>query len=131
MNSKELQSRMTKLLAILGDLSNVEALQALNQVSAEILRSVEATDASAFNVPVIAVPAHLLERRRGRPSKIESDPKLRDFIHELEPGLTIKEIEARCVAMFGEERAPRKSTISRYIQRMRKYDSRRTEIRDE
>lgn len=130
-DASEAVSRADKLLMTLGDLPAMEALQVLNRATAEILRNVESTDTEVLKTPVIEVPAHLLERRPGRPPMIESDPELRDFIHGLERGLSIMEIKKRCLEEFGEDRAPGKNAIWRYIQRMRKLSRRRTEARDE
>lgn len=62
------------------------------------------------------VPPALFERRPGRPSSIEKDPELEEFILAQSGNQTLQHIVELCVEEFGEERAPSKSALHRYIQ---------------
>ena len=123
MKQQDHKARVTKLLTILADMSAVEALQALNQANADVLQRIERARTTTFHNPVVPVPTHLIERHRGRQPMIENDPELRDFIHglaTLERKLTFKEIADECAIKFGPDRAPTKSAIHRYSQRLKK-----------
>lgn len=56
-------------------------------------------------------------RGQGRVSEIEKDPELEAFILEQRGYHTIEKLRALCVARFGEDRAPSKSGLHRYIQK--------------
>ena len=85
------------------------------------LREVAAAMPEAKPAPSLAV---LRDRTRGRLSNIEQDSALETFILTQSASLTIEHIRRECIKEFGEKRAPSKSAIHRYIQRL-KYRTRR------
>ena len=52
----------------------------------------------------------------GNPGKIIADPELRAFVDRHLEKFTFVELAAKCCGAFGAERAPSKSTLSRYWQ---------------
>jgi hypothetical protein len=66
----------------------------------------------------MTIPRHIIrDHRPSTKSRIDLDPELRAFIHELLPHCTFAEIAAECAKRFGKPRAPSKSAVHRYWQR--------------
>ncbi len=66
----------------------------------------------------MTISRHIIrDHRRGAQSKIDLDPELRAFIHDLLPHCTFAEIAAECATRFGNPRAPSRSAVHRFWQR--------------
>lgn len=63
--------------------------------------------------------AVLRDRPAGRLSSIELDPELEAFILEQSMSQTVEHIHKLCIAKFGKQRAPSRSALYRYIDKMK------------
>lgn len=57
---------------------------------------------------------------KGKASRIDFDPEVREFVEDRLGRLTIRMILDECQERFGTERSPSKSSLHRYWQRSRK-----------
>lgn len=58
--------------------------------------------------------------RKGRASRLDLDPEVRDFVEDLLGRVTIESLVTRCRERFGTERTPGKSSIHLHWLRMRR-----------
>ncbi len=113
---EQIEAFAQSLLTNLRGLSIKDSLLVLSAAIRRVVRS----DHGTLGKHSRSLPIANLKRRSssGRVSKIESDPEVQRFIHELKRYHTYSEIEQFCITAFGVKRAPRKSSIGRYIQKI-------------
>lgn len=119
MNTLDSRSHTERVLATLGGLPATDALQVLNTAMGKVLAGIERAPDIAAPQAVSPLLASLMQRTQGGHSRIDSDPELLAFILGLPAHLTYPQIEAACRAKFGAERAPSKSAVHRFVQRLR------------
>ncbi len=119
MNALDSRSHTERVLATLGNLPAADALQVLNTAMGEVLAGINCAPDIAAPQAVSPLLASLMQRTQGGHSRIDSDPELLAFILGLPAHLTYPQIEAACRANFGAERAPSKSAIHRFVQRLK------------
>lgn len=119
MNARNSHSHTERVLATLGDLPAADALQVLNTAMGKVLAGIERAPDIAAPQAVSPLLASLMQRSQGGHSRIDGDPELLAFILGLPAHLTYPQIEAACRARFGAERAPSKSAIHRFVQRLK------------
>lgn len=118
LNQADLLQRADQLLAQVGELPAADALQVLNAAASRLLKGVQ-HQARSLVEPAHMTPPLLCKRSRGAPSKIDTDEEVRAFIHDQSCGMTFEQLEAACRVRFGHQRAPSKSAIHRYVQRLK------------
>lgn len=123
LNLDEARHRARFLLASLGPLPAVEALQVLNAAVAHVLNLAQAEDRERLSAPV-GVPVFRSARRRGRVSTVESDSEVLAFVHALPAHYTYQQIADACRERFGD-RAPSRSALHRYGQKLKYPNGRR------
>jgi hypothetical protein len=67
--------------------------------------------------PATVLP--VLRDRSSRPCKVELDPELEAFILSQSVCLSIEHIRRECIKQFGAERAPSRSGLNRYINKLK------------
>ena len=112
------QRLVTRIFAELSDLPVCEALQVIQVVLARLLTARTPEIADALPGRVVPLNPALLRRPRGCQSKITKDPEIRGFIHGLSGYHTIDQITGLCARKFGRKRAPSRSAVGRYLQRL-------------
>ncbi len=108
------QRALHAVQAAVKGLSPEEVVDVLTQQLKTVAR--RAVKRTAAPEPKLAV---LRDRPAGRPSSIELDPELELFILAQSSSQTIEHIRQLCIKEFGEERAPKRSTLHRYIQKLK------------
>lgn len=123
LSSQEAQQRARDVELALGQMPPRDALHVL---AAVIERAARRAEIGGELPPSIAPPSvlALTSRRRGSVSKIEADWEVRKFIHDHAERMTYQELEVACRKEFGGKRAPGKSSICRYVQKLRKQQER-------
>lgn len=114
LNSQEARKRAQDIELALGQIPVADAFQVLLKAMERIAR--RAGMSGNLSMPALTSDMSLLNRKR---SKIESDPEVRRFIHEYGKSMPYHELAAACRERFGENRAPSKSGIGRYVQKLR------------
>lgn len=110
---------VTLVLGALSDLTGSEALRIIHIVLGRLLMARTPEIAAAFPGRVApSINPDLLRRPRGLQSKITNDHEIRDFIHGLRGYHTIDKIVGLCARKFGRKRAPSRSAVGRYLQRL-------------
>ncbi len=115
----EIHKKAREIVSGLLDMPALDAMmiviQAINIIAREniAIGYVPSPPASAFN-PYL--------RRHGQISKIDADPEIKAFIHGISDDMTIKEIAEQCQRRFGKNRAPSKSAVGRYLQKLARLD---------
>ena len=99
----------------LRQLTLADALEVTGQLLAELSTS-ELTDIRQTSTRASA--SVLQPRKAGRRHSIETDAELEAFILSLRGSRTIADIRTACVKKFGDKRAPSKSALHRYIQKL-------------
>ena len=126
LTNKEIDDRARHLIEEMTDLRALEALLVLNAALARALEQAKRFDRHEMRAPVAPLPEHLLailHRRPGGRSKIDRFPEVRQFIFDIlraDPNLGCVAIAKECRDRFGPERAPEKSAVHRYFQRLRR-----------
>jgi hypothetical protein len=110
---------------------NAEKLRAFHAVQAAVknlpasdvvdvltqqLREVAGAIPQGKPAPALAV---LRDLTPGRLSNIEQDPELEAFILRQSACLSIEHIRRECIKKFGAERAPSRSGLNRYINKLK------------
>ena len=99
----------------LKQLSLADALEVTGQLLAELSTSESTQVKQTSDRTSVSV---LQPRKAGRKHSIEKDPELEVFILSLRGSRTISDIRTACVKKFGDKRAPSKSALHRYIQKL-------------
>ncbi len=115
----DISSRARELAGSLGDLRGVDAVKVLARSVEQILAESDTAEDPGLTRPPALFNPRLLRRRRAL-SKIERDPELEAFINNLPGGPSIEGIAALCRAKFGTDRSPSKSSVHRYITKLRR-----------
>lgn len=118
MDEIALQRRATALAEGLADLAPGHAVLVLQRAMGRVLSSVHASEQPDVSLFPAFDSTALIRDRRSR-SKIERDLEVQQFIHEKGPRRTYTQIHKLCLARFGADRAPSKSSIHRYIAKLR------------
>lgn len=104
------------LVQTLPKISLTDALRVFNEAIIQVVRN---STKNPCDKPVKLPIANLKRRARaGRVSKIEVDPEIKAFIHQLRGYHSYPEIARRCAHKFGKQRAPSKSAVGRYIKKI-------------
>jgi hypothetical protein len=112
------QRLVTRIFAELSDLRVSEALEIIHIVLGRLLTARAPEIAGAPQGRVVPLNPDLLRRPRGCQSKITKDPEIRGFIHGLSGYHTIDQITCLCARKFGRKRAPSRTAVGRYLQRL-------------
>ncbi|MBF0456249.1 MAG: hypothetical protein HQL72_15705 [Magnetococcales bacterium] len=112
---------LNKVLEAIDGLPTLDALKTLNNAMARLLDK----DGSDNKKELVFDGAdnhtsQLLYYSSVGRSKIRKDPELQDYIHDIARHMMLDEIRQACVERFGEERTPSRSSISRYLQKIRR-----------
>lgn len=114
LSQADLTQHTDQLIAQVSKLPTADALHVLNVAAGRILSEVHRKGDGLANSECLPPPL-LRERHRGRPFKIEEDEEVRAFIHSQPHAMTLTQLANACRERFGHERAPSRSTISRYV----------------
>ncbi|WP_305965668.1 hypothetical protein [Marinobacter salsuginis] len=106
-----------KLRAFRAVQAAVEGLPAPDVVDVLTQQLREVARADPDEQPVTIV--RLLRDPQRRPCKVELDPELESFILTQSAGLSIEHLRRECIKKFGAERAPSRSGLNRYINRLK------------
>lgn len=93
-------------------LSAVDVVEILTHQLNDVVQAAEGT-------PQDPRETNMVLAYRGRVSNIETDPELEAFILHKRGMRTLEQLRLECVAEFGEERAPSRSALNRYVHRKR------------
>lgn len=129
MDDATIQFQARALAASLSVLSPHDALSVLHQATGYLLPSLAIADLDhSERVPDVDMDV-LLRPRRNR-SKIERNPELQRYVNDRLsiPYMTLTEM---CKAHFGADVAPSKSSVHRYIQKLRRAAEQQVEQRKE
>lgn len=113
----EIRRKARDIVAALTDVAGMDAMKIVNQAQSIILRESLAVSPGP-DCQVYPFNPNLV--RRGPVSKIDADPELKEFIHSLPAYHGVEQIAAMCVERFGVDRAPSKSAVHRYLQKLSK-----------
>ncbi|MEW7986508.1 MAG: hypothetical protein AB2777_22375 [Candidatus Thiodiazotropha endolucinida] len=104
------------LVQTLPKISLKDALRVFNEAIFQVIRN---STTKPCDKPV-KLPIANLKRRAsaGRVAKIEADPEIKAFIHQLRGYHSYPEIARLCAHKFGKKRAPSKSAVGRYIKKI-------------
>lgn len=116
---------VTRIFAELSDLPVSAALRIIHIVLGRLLTARTPEIADALPGRVAPLNPDLLRRPRGCRSKIPNDREVLDFIHGLKGYHTIDQITGLCARRFGRKRAPSRSALGRYLQRLGEGGSKR------
>jgi len=116
MNTAELNRRCDRVLGAIDKLSVADALAVMSEAIRKHAEQEAASTSSAANdAKMSSVELHVAGSGW---TKIECDLEIRDFIHGLQGRLSFNEMAEECRRQFGD-RAPGKSSIHRYIQKLK------------
>lgn len=76
-----------------------------------------------FDEACKAFNSNLLRKRPGNISRIEKDPEVKEFIHNLDRYYTGPELLTMIEDRFGKMRTPSKSSLGRYLQKISRVDT--------
>lgn len=129
MDDSTLQLNARSVVDSLSALSPGQAILVLHHAMGCVLSGLPTVDPGRLALFPEIDAAVLLRPRRGR-SKIESNPELQRFVHDRLsiPYITLTEL---CKAHFGADVAPSKSSVHRYIQKLRRAAEQQAEQRKE
>ncbi|MGO2147357.1 hypothetical protein [Halomonas sp.] len=116
MSATELKQRRDAVLVAIEQLSTGDALAVMGATLRELANREYYGQSVAANDPGLSS----IELLMGGDSrlKVERDPEVQAFIHGLSGSLSYQQIEDACRRQFGA-RAPGRSSIHRYIQRLK------------
>ncbi|WP_417581538.1 hypothetical protein [Nitrincola sp.] len=103
--------------AAIEGLSIVDVVEILTHQLTDIVKGAEGVVDDPHQMPSVLA-------YRGRVSNIEMDPDLEAFILEQRGMKTLEQLRMQCVEQFGDERAPSRSALQRYVH-SKQYRSRR------
>ena len=117
LSEHEIYQQSRVILSDLSALNPSDALKILNKVQWVLINeSLNAEYTSGKQV----YPYNPVLKRRGQIMKVDADPEMREFIMNLNTYLSIKDIVALCVEKFGKARAPSRSALHRWLQRLKR-----------
>lgn len=116
MNANELNQRRDAVLVAIEQLSTADALAVMGATLRELAKCENYGQTVAANDPETSSIELLMGG--GSRLKVERDPEVQAFIHGLSGSMSIQQIEDACRRQFGS-RAPGRSSIQRYIQRLK------------
>jgi hypothetical protein len=119
MMQTELEKRSADVIGSLESLSAEDALRVLHAVIGRVITHLPDTGMAERPFNPIFIRRELLRDRKGRRSKIEQDPEVRDFIHSLPGNLRFDDIIEKCSERFSAHRVPSRSTLHRYVTQLK------------
>tara|TARA_Y100000782_G_C10113253_1_gene235478 strand:- start:243 stop:626 length:384 start_codon:yes stop_codon:yes gene_type:complete len=110
-----------KKLAALETMKKALSQLSLNdamEVTGQLLSDLSSANPKQAKSDIKPSASVLQPRKRGGVSAIDKDPELETFILSLKGPRTIANIRTACAKKFGDKRAPSKSALHRYIQKL-------------
>ncbi len=110
--------KCTALEAMKGALKQLSLAEAL-EVTGQLLAELSTSETAPVKLTSVRTSASVLQPGKAvRKHSIEKDPELEAFILSLRGSRTIADIRTACAKKFGDKRAPSKSALHRYIQKL-------------
>ncbi len=113
----EIQNASKEIVYDLVKLTPSDAFKVLHQALGQVIKANLNTDYA--KPESLMYPYNPVLKRRKQQMKVDADPELKAFIHSLKTYHSTNEIVALCVKKFGKKRAPSKSSLGRYFQRLK------------
>ena len=110
------KERVPALIVALKGLTLGNALAALLEAARHLLNETDSSD--YYNSTPLSLGNLTRRTKGGRLPKIESDPELQSFLHGIIGYHSLSELVRLCQEKFGMERAPSKSCLHRYTQKL-------------
>lgn len=108
----EKQRAFNAVQAAVQNLSPTDVVDVLTQQLREVASAIQEPSPQ----PALLV---LRARKRGPLSKVEDDPEVEAFILKQSATRTVEHLLQQCVREFGKERAPSRSGLYRYIDKLK------------
>lgn len=116
MTRENINRQAIAIVTSLAGVSRIDAVKILS-VSIQLIAS-EDRPTDKLDNPCFVANGNLIRKKSGSPSRFEKDPELIKFISNLDHYYTCGEMLTLLVKQFGKERAPSKSSLGRYLQKI-------------
>lgn len=105
------------IVTILSGLNKLEAVSILTAALSMIVAQLSESEIEPAKV-TSPVSTHLKRFRPGGISIVDKDPEIKAYIHSIDRYLTVEAMRNDLVKQFGKDRAPSKSGLGRYLQKI-------------